>query len=100
MVTLGHPVDARRFINIDKTYHKFSNESDKGSTRQLRYATSFITQSGDWVVKNGRHTTVVYGTSTFSETLPPLYILDNKARYPKNYKIDARVGVGLPKVCG
>ena len=46
-VSLGHDEDARRFINIDETQHKFSNESEKGGTRALRYAASFITRSGD-----------------------------------------------------
>ena len=99
-VTLGHDEDARFFINIDETHHRFSNESDKGGTRALRYAASFITRSGDRVVKNGRHTTGVYSTNAFGEALPPLYILDSKAKYPKNFQIDLRVAEGLPKVYG
>ena len=42
-VTLGHNEDAHRFINIDVTQHRFSNEGDKGRTQALRYAASFIT---------------------------------------------------------
>ena len=99
-VTLGHPDDARRFVNIDETHHVFSNESDKGGTRARRYAASFITRSGDRKVRNGRHTTGCYATNAYGETLPPLYILDSKAKYPANYKIDTRVGVGLPRVYG
>ena len=99
-VSLGHDEDARRFINIDETQHKFSNESEKGGTRALRYAASFITRSGDRTVKNGRHTTGVYATNAFGEALPPLYILDSKAKYPKNFQIDPRVCEGLPQVYG
>ena len=78
----------------------FSNESDKGGMRARRYAASVITQSGDRVVKIGRHTTGCYATNAFGEALPPLYIFDSKAKYPKNYKIDTRVANGLPKIEG
>ena len=97
-MTFGHPDDARRIINIDETHHPFSNESDKGGTRANRWAASFLTRSGDRTVKNGRHTTGCYATNAFGERCPPLYILDSKAKYPNNYKIDPRVGIGLP--CG
>ena len=99
-MTLGHPDDARRFINIDETHHVFSNDSDKGGPRARRWAASFIARSGDRVVRNGRHTTGCYATNAYGETLPPLYILDSKAKYPSNYKIDTRVGEGLPRVYG
>ena len=99
-VSLVHPEDARCFINLDETHHKFSNESDKGGSRAIRYACSFITRSGDRIIKNGRHTTGVYGTNAFGEALPPLYILDSKAKYKANYKIDPRVCIGLPEVVG
>ena len=99
-VTLGHSDDARQFINIGETHHLFSNESDKGGPRSHRYAASFITRSGDRTVRNGRHTTGVYATNAFRKTLPPLYILDIKSKYPENYKIDMRVAEGLPQAYG
>ena len=51
-------------------------------------------------MKNGCHTTGIYSTNADREALPPLYILDSKARYPEIFKIDARVAEGLPQVVG
>lgn len=41
-----------------------------------------------------------YGTNAYGEALPPLYIFDSKAKYPKNYRIAPRVGQGLLQVTG
>lgn len=97
---MGHPDNARHFINLNKTHHPFSDESDSGGLRSRRWVASFIARSWDRVVKNGRHTTGCYATNAFSEVLPPLYILHSKAKYPANYTIDPRVGQNLPKVYG
>ena len=87
----------RRVINIDETHHPFSNKSDKRGSRANRWTTSFLPRSGDRTVRNGRHgTTGCYVTNAFGERLLPLYILDSKAKYPENYRIDPRAGIGLP----
>ena len=39
-------------------------------------------------------------TNTYGEALPPLFILDSKAKFDENYKIDPRVCIGLPEVVG
>ena len=99
-VSLHHPTDARHFVNTDETHQKFSNESDAGGPRARRYACSFISCCGDRVISNGRHTTGCYSSNAYDEALPPLFILDSKAKFEENYKIDPRVCIGLPEVVG
>ena len=47
-------------------------------------------------MKNDRHTTSCYATNAFSERLPPLYILDSKAKYPENYQLDPQICLRSP----
>ena len=75
-----------------------NNESDKGGSCAIRYACPSFSHLGEWIVKNEWHTMGCYITNVWGEALPPLYILDSRAQYEDNFKIDPRVCIGLHDV--
>ena len=95
-----HPHDARYFVNTDETHHPFSTAGDKGGSRQQRWADPSFPRAGERTTISSRHTTGAYSVNLAGEALPPLYILDSKAEFEENFKIDPRIAIGLPEVIG
>ena len=99
-VSLYHPDDARFFLNTDETQHRFSNAGNKGGSTARTWTNSSFPRSGERTIESSRHTSGVYTTNLFGETLPPLYIIDSKAKNQENFKVDPRICLGLPEVIG
>jgi hypothetical protein len=94
--SLVHEDDVDHFIVMDETHHKFSTGGNKGGSSESRYSCSSFSRPGDCAIENERHTTGCYGFTLRGEALPPLYILDSKAKDEDNFKFDPRVCEGLP----
>ncbi len=99
-VSLYHEDDARYFLNTDETQHKFSTAGNKGGSTTQRWHNPSFPCSGDRTTESSRHTTGVYTVNLAGEVLPPLYIMDSKAKEQENFKIDPRICIGLPEVVG
>ena len=85
---------------MDETHHRFSSKGNKGGQTELRYASASFPRIGDRFIENASHTTGVYAFNLRGDPLPPLFILETASTKPANYKVDPRVGKGLPRVCG
>ena len=94
--SLIHEDDVDHFIVMDETHHKFSTAGNKGGSTEARYSRASFSRPGDYTIENERHTTGCYGFTLRGEALPPLYILDSKAKDETNFKFDTRVCEGLP----
>ena len=83
-VSLFHPDDARYFLNTGDTQHQFSSANRKGGLQTNSWGNNSFPRSGERVTESSRHTTGVYTVNLSGEVLPPLYILDTKAKDPQN----------------
>ena len=82
-MTLYHPEDILRFLNMDETQHPISTEVRKGA---FKYHSPILTRTGDRVVDSSRHITGCYTTNPW-EVIPPIYIFDSKAASSDNFKV-------------
>ncbi len=97
-VTICHSDNLLKFVNFDETKHQPDTLGPKGGPQVQWYHNLLFFICGDHV-KNDNHITDVYTTYTL-ELLPPLFIVDTKAKSKSNYNFDIEWCFGLHIVVG